>query len=98
MAQSSFRDRGVSAVRRVAPKAVDKVAQLRSARSEAGATASLAELTRRVADLEAEVQENRQLNLRLAELIDVVQELLLPLSQRDNDRVEEILERYAGSF
>ena len=34
----------------------------------------------RVAELEDEVQECRQLNLRLAELTDVVQELLLPVA------------------
>ena len=40
-------------------------------------------LRERVAVLEDEVQECRQLNLRLAELTDVVQELLLPVAQRD---------------
>ena len=37
-------------------------------------------LRERVAVLEDEVQECRQLNLRLAELTDVVQELLLPVA------------------
>ncbi len=48
----------------------------------------------RVARLEAEVDELQQLNLRLAELIDVVQELLLPLARQDPDRAIEVLERY----
>jgi hypothetical protein len=48
----------------------------------------------RVARLEAEVDELQQLNLRLAELIDVVQELLLPLARQDPDRAVEVLERY----
>jgi hypothetical protein len=52
-------------------------------------------LKERVAVLEAEVQECRQLNLRLAELTDVVQELLLPVAQRDEKRVAEVMERYA---
>jgi hypothetical protein len=52
------------------------------------------ELTARVAVLEDEVQECRQLNLRLAELTDVVQELLLPIAQRDEQKIGEILERY----
>jgi flagellar biosynthesis/type III secretory pathway chaperone len=49
----------------------------------------------RVAALEEEVQECRQLNLRLAELTDVVQELLLPVAQRDEQRVAEVVEKYA---
>ena len=45
--------------------------------------------------LEDEVQECRQLNLRLAELTDVVGELLLPVAQRDEDRIAEVMERYS---
>ena len=57
-------------------------------------TERLEALEQRVASLEREVQENRALNRRLAELIDVVAELLLPLSQRDEERVAELLDRY----
>ena len=53
------------------------------------------ELRRRVAVLEDEVQECRQLNLRLAELTDVVEELLLPVAQRDEQRVAAVLEQYS---
>lgn len=63
-----------------------------------GAGAQLEALRARVAVLEEEVQECRQLNLRLAELTDVVQELLLPVAQRDEARVAEVLgefERYS---
>jgi len=56
---------------------------------------ALDELTARVAALEDEVRECRRQQLRLAELTDVVQELLLPLSQRDQEKVDELLERYA---
>jgi hypothetical protein len=52
-------------------------------------------LRERVTLLEAEVQECRQLNLRLAELTDVVQELLVPIAQRDEQRVAAVLEKYA---
>ena len=52
-------------------------------------------LRERVAVLEDEVQECRQLNLRLAELTDVVQELLLPVAQRDQQKVDEVMERYS---
>ena len=52
-------------------------------------------LRERVAVLEDEVQECRQLNLRLAELTDVVAELLLPVAQRDEQRVSAVLEKYS---
>ena len=55
-------------------------------------------LRERVAVLEDEVQECRQLNLRLAELTDVVQELLLPVAQRDEARVAEVMERYTKNL
>lgn len=55
-------------------------------------------LQQRVAVLEAEVQENRELNRRLAELTDVVTELLVPLSQRDDAKAGELLEQYRNSL
>ena len=56
---------------------------------------SLQALRERVTVLEQEVQECRQLNLRLAELTDVVEELLLPVAQRDEQRVSAVLEKYS---
>ena len=61
-------------------------------------TERLEAIEQRVASLEREVQENRALNRRLAELIDVVAELLLPMSQRDEERVAELLDRYRESL
>ncbi len=55
-------------------------------------------LRKRVAVLESEVQESRRLNRRVAELTDVVQELLLPVAQRDNETLRERLEKYSSSF
>ncbi|GAA1544230.1 DUF6752 domain-containing protein [Nocardioides humi] len=55
-------------------------------------------LRERVRALEEEVQENRQLNRRIAELTDVVTELLLPLGARDQARVDEVLERYRSGL
>ena len=55
-------------------------------------------LRQRLAELEKEMQESRRLNRRLAELTDVVQELLVPLSQSDPDKVQEILDRYADEL
>ena len=37
-------------------------------------------------------------NRRLAELTDIVQELLVPLAQRDEDKINEYLERYSSSL
>jgi hypothetical protein len=59
---------------------------------------TVADLTARVASLEEEVRECRRQQLRLAELTDVVQELLLPLSQRDQAKVDELLERYSAQL
>jgi hypothetical protein len=48
----------------------------------------------RLRALEDEVQELRQLNRRIAELTDVVAELLIPVQDRDEAKVAEVLERY----
>lgn len=58
----------------------------------------LANLRAAVAVLEEEVQENRRLNRRLAEITDIVQELLLPAAQRDDDRLRERLDSYTSSL
>ena len=51
-------------------------------------------LLARLRALEDEVQENRQLNRRIAELTDVVEELLLPLRAGGEEQAPEVLERY----
>ena len=56
------------------------------------------ELRRRVARLEAEVQECRALNVRLAELTDIGTELLLPVAARDEEKLARLLERYRESI
>ena len=66
---------------------------------EAGtARVDMVRLAARVKELEAEVQECRQLNLRLAELTDVVQELLVPIAQRDEEKVRRYLDRYSTAL
>jgi len=55
-------------------------------------------LEKRVAALEEAVQENRALNVRLAELTDVVTELLLPVAARDEEKLEELLGKYRGDL
>ncbi len=77
---------------------VDKAKQLRASLAPAGGSAEggdlrqqVARLRERVAELEAEVIENRQLARRIAELTDVVEQLLLPDDVRDPRRLEERL-------
>ncbi|WP_155992822.1 DUF6752 domain-containing protein [Nocardioides sp. URHA0020] len=55
-------------------------------------------LSERVRVLESEIQECRQLNVRLAELCDVVTELLLPAADRDEAALTEVLERYRADI
>jgi len=45
-------------------------------------------------DLREAVHENRRLNRRVAELTDLVTELMVPLARREDAEVEEILARY----
>jgi hypothetical protein len=52
----------------------------------------------RLRALEDEVQELRQLNRRIAELTDVVAELLIPIQDRDEVKVDEVLSRYRSQI
>lgn len=56
------------------------------------------DLQDRVASLEAELQETRQLNRYVAEVTDIVQEVLLPAANRDDERLNQHLTRYSDSF
>jgi hypothetical protein len=58
----------------------------------------VARLQKRVAELEDEVRECRKDQHRLAELTDVVQELLVPLSRRDQAAVDEVLAKYTDTL
>lgn len=60
--------------------------------------ARVAALEERVADLEADLTELRRHQLRLAELVDVVQELLIPVASRDEAAVHEAIERFQESL
>lgn len=55
---------------------------------------SVRRLKERVDDLEADLAEMRQHQLRLAELADVVQELLVPAAHRDQAALEAAVERF----
>jgi hypothetical protein len=56
------------------------------------------DLAKRVEALEADVQELRRHNVRLAEIADVVQELLVPLASRDQERIDEAIEKFSQSL
>ncbi|HEX8781118.1 MAG TPA: DUF6752 domain-containing protein [Nocardioides sp.] len=71
--------------------------RLSSLRPGAG-IAAIRELEQRVADLEADVTEMRRHNLRLAEIVDIVQELLVPMASRDEARVQEAIKRFQESL
>ena len=73
----------------------------RAARVKASARRLITErndLENRVRVLEAEVQENRALNRRIAELTDVVGELLLPVADQDEAKIAEVLAAYRKSI
>lgn len=53
-------------------------------------------LRRRVDRLEEQVDELQRLSLRIAELTDVVEALVVPLARADRAALDEVLERYAG--
>jgi hypothetical protein len=56
------------------------------------------DLASRVEALEADVLELRRHNVRLAEIADVVQELLVPLASRDQARIDEAIEKFSKSL
>lgn len=57
--------------------------------------AQLWALSKRVERLEAEVQETRRFSRRLAEIADVVEEVLVPAAKRDDERLRHLLDEYS---
>lgn len=55
-------------------------------------------LEQRVADLESDLADERRHQLRLAEIADVVQELLVPMADRDEAAVARAIERFQESL
>ncbi len=68
----------------------------RVARAVAGRR--LDDLQQRLEHLEAEVQECRQLNIRLAEVTDLVEQLLLPMAARDEEKIAAAVEKYSRTI
>jgi cell division protein FtsB len=87
------RRRARSIATRLVPDVVATLDQLRADVAEQQLT--IGRLRRRVEEVEAEMQECRALNHRIAELTDIVQELLVPAARRDTDKLDELLARYA---
>ncbi|WP_148046601.1 DUF6752 domain-containing protein [Nocardioides pocheonensis] len=56
------------------------------------------EMRTRIEELEAAVEENRNLNLRVAELVDLVQELLIPVASQDKDKIQAALAEFQRSL
>jgi hypothetical protein len=53
----------------------------------------IAELPDRLTSMEDRLQDCRQLNQRLADVTDLLAELLVPASARDHDRLRQLLAR-----
>ena len=62
-----------------------------------GVDREVRQLLDRIATLEREVQETRRLHQRLAELTDVVTEVLVPATDRDDDKIRAILAKYTST-
>ena len=60
-------------------------------------SARIAQLESQVAELMGSVEENRRLNERLADVLDVITELLVPAAGRDDERVAQALEKLETS-
>ena len=58
-----------------------------------GSEERIARLEAQVAELLDSVEENRRLNERLSDVLDVITELLVPAMDRDDARVVEALEK-----
>ena len=52
----------------------------------------------RIEKLETEVAELQRHYVRMAELVDVVQELVIPIAQRDEARIAEAIEAFDKSL
>lgn len=58
----------------------------------------LRDLEERIEVMEDEMQEHRQLSRRVAELTDLIADLLVPLAQNDQSKVNEIVDAYRASI
>ncbi|MFT3874501.1 MAG: hypothetical protein QM714_17950 [Nocardioides sp.] len=79
------------------PAAAGRDALRKVAKVAPGSTRrELTALRERVAELEEDLQEARRLNVRVAELLDLVEELLVPMAQQDEERVQRYLDAHTA--
>lgn len=81
-----------SRLRDVVAKQGRRVAQISGLDAEL--RGEISALRERVDQLEHELHENRVLNQRLAELTDVVAEVLVPAADRDDEKLAKLLTTY----
>lgn len=67
-------------------------------RSVSSADSTLTDLADRIADLERSMQESRRLSRRLAEVVDVVETLVLPMVRLDDAETQALLGHYADTL
>lgn len=58
----------------------------------------LKQLEQRIATLEEELHNYQTTHVRLAEVIDLVQELLVPVAQQDPAKVDELVRRFTDEL
>jgi len=63
----------------------------------AAAADRIAQLEAQVAELQDSVEENRRLNERLSDVLDVITELLVPAVDRDDALLREALDKLQAS-
>ena len=88
--------RGTAPENDVAPTRADTPAPEVAGDGDYASVAEVAAMKRRLKALEGEVQESRQMNRRLADVVDIVVELLVPAMDRDDERVTAALARLRG--
>ena len=85
----------LNASRAAARRVVGRAASLGGSFRDFGEIAGLAH---RVSVLEQDLQEQRALSLRVAQLTDIVQELLIPIADRDEERLHRLLQEYSATL
>lgn len=86
---------GRAGAARLAPTVLESVAEVPRLRRQVDRLITRnAQLNQRIDQLDADLQESRQLHARTAEIADVVVELLVPAADRDDERLRAALERY----
>lgn len=83
----------------LAPTVMASISDVPAVRQELNrARADNRRLRQRIASLETEIQETRRLNYRVAEVTDIVEQVLLPAADDTTDPMQPRLEKYANSL